>query len=59
MDTLKKFVQSVNLTEAFRDLPLLKGYFSDRITVSYDAAKAFVVSQQDIAKLVDYHGQGS
>jgi hypothetical protein len=41
------------LTEAFKDLPLLKNFFSDRITVSYDAAKAFVVSQQDIAKMVD------
>jgi NhaP-type Na+/H+ or K+/H+ antiporter len=40
-------------TEAFKGLPLLKGYFSDRITVSYDSAKAFVVSQQEIAKMVD------
>ena len=50
---LEKVCSVSKLTEAFRDLPLLKGYFSDRITVSYDAAKAFVVSQQDIAKLVD------
>ena len=50
---LEKVCSVSKLTEAFKDLPLLKGYFSDRITVSYDAAKAFVVSQQDIAKLVD------
>ena len=32
---------------------MIKGYFNDRITVSYDAAKAFVVAQQDMAKMVD------
>ena len=43
------------LTEGIKDLPLpfVKGYFSDKITVSYDASKAFVVSQQEIAKMVD------
>ena len=43
------------LTEAVKDLPLpfVGGYFSDKITVSYDASKAFVVSQQEIAKMVD------
>jgi len=43
------------LTEAIKDLPLpfVGGYFSDKITVSYDASKAFVVSQQEIAKMVD------
>jgi len=50
---LEKVCGVSKLTEAFKDLPLLKGFFSDRITVSYDAAKAFVVSQQDIAKMVD------
>ena len=50
---LEKVCSVSKLTRSFQDLPLLKGYFSDRITVSYDAAKAFVVSQQDIAKLVD------
>ena len=41
------------LTEAFKDLPILKNHFTDRITVSYDAAKGFVVAQQDMAKMVD------
>ena len=43
------------MTEAVKDLPLpfVGGYFSDKITVSYDASKAFVVSQQEIAKMVD------
>jgi hypothetical protein len=31
----------------------LKNHFTDRITVSYDAAKGFVVAQQDMAKMVD------
>ncbi len=50
---LEKVCGVSKLTEAFKDLPLLKGYFSDRITVSYDATKAFVVAQQEIAKMVD------
>jgi NhaP-type Na+/H+ or K+/H+ antiporter len=50
---LEKVCGVSKLTEAFKDLPFLKSFFSDRITVSYDAAKAFVVSQQDIAKMVD------
>ena len=50
---LEKVCGVSKFTEAFKDLPLLKSFFSDRITVSYDAAKAFVVSQQDIAKVVD------
>ena len=41
------------LTEAFKDLPILKNHFTDRITVSYDASKGFVVAQQDMAKMVD------
>ena len=41
------------LTEAIREIPFLKGYFTDKITVSYDSAKAFVVAQQDMAKMVD------
>ena len=40
-------------TEFVREVPLIKGYFNDKITVSYDAAKAFVVAQQDMAKMVD------
>ena len=41
------------LTEAIREVPFLKKYFSDKITVSYDASKAFVVAQQEMAKMVD------
>ena len=41
------------LSEAFKDIPFLKRYFSDKITVGYDAAKAFVISQQAMAKMVD------
>jgi hypothetical protein len=41
------------VTEALKDLPFLKNYFADRVTVSYDSAKAFVVAQQDMAKMVD------
>ena len=41
------------LTEALKDLPFLKRYFSDKITVSYDSAKAFVIAQQTMAKMVD------
>ena len=41
------------LTEAIREVPLVKGYFTDKITVSYDSAKAFVVAQQEMAKMVD------
>lgn len=41
------------VTEALKDLPLLKDHFAERITVSYDSAKAFVVAQQDMAKMVD------
>lgn len=52
-DYLEKVCGVGKITEAFQDLPLLKGYFTDRITVSYDSAKAFVMSQQDIAKVVD------
>jgi NhaP-type Na+/H+ or K+/H+ antiporter len=41
------------LTEAIREIPFLKSHFTDKITVSYDSAKAFVVAQQDMAKMVD------
>ena len=41
------------ITEALKDLPFLKNYFAEKITVSYDSAKAFVVAQQDMAKMVD------
>ena len=50
---LEKVCGVSKFIEAFKDLPLLKGYFSDRITVSYDSAKAFVVAQQEIAKMVE------
>ena len=50
---LEKVCGVSKLTEAFKDLPLLKNHFTDRITVSYDAAKGFVVAQQDMAKMVD------
>jgi len=52
-DYLEKVCGVSKIAEAFREVPLLKGYFSDLITISYDCAKAFVVSQQDIAKMVD------
>jgi NhaP-type Na+/H+ or K+/H+ antiporter len=41
------------LSEALKDIPLLKRYFSDRITIGYDSAKAFVIAQQAMAKMVD------
>ena len=41
------------LSEALKDIPLLKRFFSDRITIGYDAAKAFVIAQQAMAKMVD------
>jgi hypothetical protein len=41
------------LLEALKNVPVLKGMFVDRLTVSYDSAKAFVVAQQDVAKMVD------
>ena len=50
---LEKVCGVSKLAEALKDLPILKNYFTDRITVSYDAAKGFVVAQQDMAKMVD------
>jgi len=41
------------LSEALKDIPFLKRYFSDKITVGYDASKAFVIAQQVMAKMVD------
>ena len=41
------------LSEALKEVPFLKRYFSDRITVGYDASKAFVIAQQAMAKMVD------
>lgn len=41
------------LLEALKNVPVLKGMFVDRLTISYDSAKAFVVAQQDVAKMVD------
>ena len=52
-DYLEKVCGISKLTEAIREVPLVKGYFTDKITVSYDSAKAFVVAQQEMAKMVD------
>ena len=52
-DYLEKVCGVSKFSEVVRDWPFCGGYFSDKITVSYDAAKAFVVSQQEIAKMVD------
>jgi len=52
-DYLDKVCGVSKLTEAIRDVPFIKGHFTDKISVSYDAAKAFVVAQQDMAKMVD------
>ena len=41
------------ISEALKDLPFLKRYFSDKITIGYDASKAFVIAQQAMAKMVD------
>ena len=46
-------MELTNLPSLLGEVPLIKGYFNDKITVSYDAAKAFVVAQQDMAKMVD------
>ena len=50
---MKKVFGVGKITEALKDLPFLKNYFAEKITVSYDSAKAFVVAQQDMAKMVD------
>ena len=50
---LEKVCGISKLTEAIREVPLVKGYFTEKITVSYDSAKAFVVAQQEMAKMVD------
>jgi NhaP-type Na+/H+ or K+/H+ antiporter len=52
-DYLDRICGVSKLTEAIREVPFLKKYFSDKITVSYDASKAFVVAQQEMAKMVD------
>jgi NhaP-type Na+/H+ or K+/H+ antiporter len=52
-DYLDRICGVSKITEAIRDVPFLKKYFSDKITVSYDASKAFVVAQQEMAKMVD------
>ncbi len=52
-DYLEKVCGIPKLLEALKDVPVLKGMFIDRLTVSYDSAKAFVVAQQDVAKMVD------
>ena len=35
----------------------LGGYFHDRLAASYDAAKGFVVAQDEVKKLVDSESQ--
>jgi NhaP-type Na+/H+ or K+/H+ antiporter len=52
-DYLDKVCGIPKLLEALKNVPVLKGMFVDRLTVSYDSAKAFVVAQQDVAKMVD------
>ncbi len=52
-DYLESLCTVSKLTEALKDLPFLKRYFSDKITQSYDSAKAFVIAQQTMAKMVD------
>jgi NhaP-type Na+/H+ or K+/H+ antiporter len=52
-DYLDKVCGIPKLLEALKNVPVLKGVFVDRLTVSYDSAKAFVVAQQDVAKMVD------
>ena len=52
-DYLEKVCGVSKLTEVFKDIPFTKKHFTDRITVSYDAAKGFVVAQQEMAKMVD------
>jgi len=52
-DYLNEICTVSKLAEALKDFPLLKRFFSDKITVGYDAAKAFVIAQQDMAKMVD------
>jgi NhaP-type Na+/H+ or K+/H+ antiporter len=38
--------------DALKNVPILGGYFSDRLSASYDAAKGFVVAQDEVKKLV-------
>jgi NhaP-type Na+/H+ or K+/H+ antiporter len=52
-DYLDKVCGIPKLLEALKNVPVLKGMFVDRLTISYDSAKAFVVAQQDVAKMVD------
>ena len=46
-------MRSVNSLEVFKDIPFTKKHFTDRITVSYDATKGFVVANEEMAKMVD------
>ncbi len=39
--------------DALQGVPFLGGYFHDRLAASYDAAKGFVVAQDEVKKLVD------
>ncbi|MBL62136.1 MAG: hypothetical protein CMI30_01895 [Opitutae bacterium] len=52
-DYLDKVCGPSKLLEALKDLPFFGKTFIDRLTVSYDAAKAFVVSQDEVGKLVE------
>lgn len=50
---LDKICGVSKLQEALKDAPVFKGFFYDRLSIAYDSAKAFVVSQQEVAKIVD------
>ena len=52
-DYLNDICTVSKLSEALKDVPLLKRHFSEKITIGYDSAKAFVIAQQAMAKMVD------
>ena len=50
---LDKVCGTPKLLEALKEWPFFKHSFTERLAVAYDAAKAFVVSQDEVVKLVD------
>ncbi|MBG29147.1 MAG: hypothetical protein CMI31_03990 [Opitutae bacterium] len=50
---LEKILGIPKLLEALKDLPFFKNSFTERLAVVYDAAKAYVVAQDEVVKLVD------
>ena len=52
-DYLDKVCGIPKLLEALKEWPFFKSSFTERLAVAYDAAKAFVVSQDEVVKLVD------